>query len=109
MNRIPRLGPKPGELVRLTEIREYRLPVGLKVGDIALIKSWDIHYVVEFQGRDYTIDKINIVNPSHGLRGERYCPYCCKQLRRDGQFYLCATPGCSFRCDANRTAAVIQQ
>lgn len=108
MNRIPRLGPKPGELVRLTEIREYRLPAGLKVGGVALIKSWDANYVIEFEGKEYTIDRINIVYPSHGLRGERFCPFCAKELRPDRQFYLCDTPGCSFRCDVNRPASVIE-
>lgn len=109
MNRKPRYGPQPGETVRLTEINVYPLPKGLKVGDVALIKSWDANYVVEFEGREYTIDRINIVYPSHGLRGERFCPYCCKQLRRDGQFYLCDMEGCSFRCYVSRPASVLRE
>ncbi len=55
-----------------------------------------------------TISQINIVYPPHGLRGERFCPYCHQQLRRDGQFYICDTPGCSFRCYVNRPASVVQ-
>lgn len=108
MNRKPRYGPQPGETVRLTAINVYPLPKGLKVGDVALIKSWDANYVIEFESKEYTIDRINIVYPSHGLRGERFCPHCSKQLRRDGQFYICDTPGCSFRCYVNRPASVIQ-
>lgn len=109
MNRKPRSGPQPDETVHLTAINVYPLPKGLTVGDVALIKSWDANYVIEFEGKEYTIDRINIVYPSHGLGGERFCLYCRQQLRRDARFYLCDTEGCSFRCYVSRPASVLRE
>jgi hypothetical protein len=109
MNRKRRYGPQPRETARLTAINVIPLPKELTVGDVALIKWWDANYVIEFEGREYTISQINIVCPSYGLRGEQFCPYCSKLLRRDGQFYICGTPGCSFRYYVNRPAFVLRE
>ena len=58
MNRKPRSGPQPGETVRLTAINVYPLPKGLTVGDVALIKSWDANYVIEFEGKESPLTAI---------------------------------------------------
>jgi hypothetical protein len=107
MNSNPRFGPKPGERVRVQAVMSYPLPSGLKDRDVVLLKSWDVGYTVEFEGKEYRINQTQIMAPLMTTSGQMYCPDCKARLWRRGHLWVCSNRTCPFQCKVDRPANVM--
>jgi hypothetical protein len=92
----PGFGPQIGERVTVKSARSsYPLPRGLPERATVTIVAWDRSYTVEYDGQQFTINSVNILQPVRTTNGCVFCPDCQGMpLNLRGAVWRC--PQCGF-------------